>query len=131
MLKYINSKKVVLLEENGQETYLPCQNGIKIYRYDEDNLCLYMRSHSPTVIKKLEKFAELFVDSDRKCVYKFKEKDLGKVDKIIKINTKSGKRLRKPPEERNDYAKKCIRCKHNCKQFSFAKVLECRKYEKK
>lgn len=134
MQKYIKSKYVVLQEENGQETYLSCRGGAEIYRYSDDILCLYVPFTSYKIIKNMKNIQIDYFDGDCEHIFYFKETDLPKVDKVIKIKTRDKYRLEKPIEpifpffidEENNicYHIKCDNCINACKQ-SYKAVVHC------
>jgi hypothetical protein len=134
MQKYIKSKYVVLQEENGQETYLSCRGNAEIYRYNDDILCLYTPFISSKIIKAMQNIQTDCIKGDCECIFYFKESDLSKVDKVIKIKTKDKYRLKKPIEpisplfvdkENNiRYHIKCDNCINACKQ-SYKIVVHC------
>lgn len=95
MLKYKDTYKVIKQKDklgnysnNKEDSYIYCRNGIQIFRYNSDTLCVQFLSNkrANNKIKELSDTGvqlTVFQRGDDEQTYIFKESDLNKVADVV------------------------------------------------
>lgn len=67
-------------------TYIPCQYGSTLYRYNDNTIALNLVTSSSRniVIPKIKKYVKLFTDGDGESTWLFDEKYMDEVCEVVK-----------------------------------------------
>lgn len=80
--------------KNEDDTYLKGKYKSQIYRYDENNLCIYFpsgKSSTNIVLPQLDDMGvkyDLYIEAETELIYIVSEKDIHKVNEVLHFSTK-------------------------------------------